>query len=313
MVTRRVVTCARQAPAAGQVLPTPSLLLAEEALPAPGPDEVLVRIVASVVDPEPLLAGAPAGIPEAAFVGTIENGSAQAGLPRGTLVAGVAPLADVAALPAGRLQPLPSDTGLSRESLALIPLLSSLVAALGDTGLTLGDRVLVAGRGLTARLAAQLAEVRTGKPPHVFTRTHGSGDEDAFRSLQKKASEFDVLIDTTADSAWWPRVLGLVGRMGRVLLLLPPGPQVHPFDFYQRVHRGSYSMLARRVPSPYRQPGTSEHDGRMIRHLLDHGLVKVDDLLSAVHVGARPSDGTAIDLRTVGEGKGLVYWFDERG
>jgi hypothetical protein len=108
-------------------------------------------------------------------------------------------------------------------------------------------------------------------------------------------------------------VLALVGRMGTVLLLVPPGPQVQPFDFYQRVHRGSFSMLTRRVPSPHRPSAASGDDSRLVQHLLDHGLVNPQGLLSVVKVRANGSSSPTIDLTTVAEGMGLVVRFDDRG
>lgn len=297
MGTRRVLACVRQARAVR------SLVVTEEVLPVPAPGEVLVQVACAVVDPEPILAGCTPDIPEGAFIGTVRTGSDSARLQPGDWVAGVGPLADFATVSADRLQPLAADAGFARDALALLPLFDSVVSALGDAGIAQGDRVLISGRGLAARLVEQVAEIHTGSAPHTLLRGDPPNRREDF--------SFDILIDTTADSSWWPRVLSLVREQGRVLLLLPPGPQVHPLDFYPAIHRRSLRLLARRVPSTGGQSTSMGEGSRIRQQLLDEGLVRLHGLLAEVRVGAQPSSSATIHLDAVAEGHGLVCWFED--
>lgn len=295
MGTRRVLACVRQARAVR------SLVVTEEVLPVPAQGEVLVQVACAVVDPEPILAGCTPDIPEGAFIGTVRTGSDSAHLQPGDWVAGVGPLADFVTVSIGRLQPLAADAGFARDAMTLLPLLASVVSALGDAGIAQGDRVLISGRGLAARLVEQVAEIHTGSAPRTLLR----GDPP------NRREDFDILIDTTADSAWWPRVLPLVREQGRVLLLLPPGPQVYPLDFYPAIHRRSLRLSARRVPSAGRQLASTGEGSRFLQRLLDEGLVRLHGLLADVRVGAQSSSGATIHLDAVAEGHGLVCWFED--
>lgn len=295
--------------------PAPRLVLAEEALLALEADVVIVRVAFAVLDTEPLLAGgAPAGgeagfVPEAAFVGTVQRGSAQdrlTGLQAGRLVVGVAPLADLTAVPAARVRPLPPEEPLPLDVAACLPIIAATSGALADAGLAVGDRVLVSGGGLTARLAAQLVEVMTGLPPQTVARPR-EGQTGVRGTAPPGVGEWDVLVEASGDPGWWAEVLPLVRRMGRVVLLIPPGPQVHSFDFYARAHRGSLTLLARRVPAVTDRPSVPPDGVGHIRRALDHGQVRLNGLLTEITV--EDSSAAPLSLDALGEGQGLRFRF----
>ncbi len=107
-----------------------------------------------------------------------------------------------------------------------------------------GERALVSGTGPIAQLAADALERLTGFPPSRVIPGPAEGTPGG-----REAPEVDVLVDTSGDAGWWVSVMSRVRRQGRVLLLLPPGERVIAFDFYDRVHRSSLTVLARRAPS----------------------------------------------------------------
>lgn len=304
MAIRRVLTCDRQSRAA------PSFVITEEGVPAQGSEQILVQVARTIVDPEPLLARSGPDVPEAAFVGTVLDGAGHAHLSRGEVVVGVGPITDVALLAPERAQPVRRAGGLGQESMALLPYVSSLIRALGDAHIGPQDKVLVSGGGLVSRVAEQLVEMCTGRPPHTLSRPGGAAD-GAVVGQGDEAKDFDVLIDTTVDSDWWPKVLPLVREQGRVLLVLPPAPLVLQFDFYPDIHRRSLSLLARMVPST---GGLCFFDdaGEMLQHLLTRGLVALTGLLSEVRVGSQLPDGVALHPEGVPRGKGLaICWSGE--
>jgi NADPH:quinone reductase-like Zn-dependent oxidoreductase len=248
-------------------------------------------------------------VPTGAFLGTVGDGAASPGLKPGDLVAGVGPLADRVSVARDRLRLLDADARSPREGLALLPVVASLVDALGSARLALGDRVCVSGQGLAARLSMQLAELSTGSPPSALSRNGGvNGTQDA--GAPHDTVGVDLLVDTTADSAWWSKALPLVREQGRVLLLLPPGPQVYPFDFYPMIHRRSLSLLARRVPGISGRPTIAQDDIRVLQHLFDRGLLAADGLLTSVRAESLGAMGSLFDLNAVGTNQGLVWWFD---
>ncbi len=159
---------------------------------------------------------------------------------------------------------------MADEFLELVLLACSIRVALRHVGLALGDRVCVSGSGPLARLTAQLAELCTGVPP---TRA-GDGPEGGAHD----GAPCDLLVDASADPSLWAAVLPRVREQGRVLLLLPPGRQVYPYDFYPMVHRRSLSLLARRVPPEPPAAGIPAgdvyaEDIQAVRHLFERGLL----------------------------------------
>lgn len=127
---------------------------------------------------------------------------------------------------------------------AVLPYIEAISMALSALEVRSGERALVSGDGQTALRAAEALERMTGL---AVLRAMPGEAEGAIGSRQ--APEVDVLVDTSGDADWWGLVLGRVRRQGRVLLLIPPGKQSVAFDFYSRVHRGSLTLLVRRVPA----------------------------------------------------------------
>jgi len=279
-----------------------SLRLVDEVLPNTDPREVRVHVACAVVDLEPIRAGRTTDIPTGAFLGRVRDGGASGDLKPGDLVIGAAPIADYVSVARDRLVPLNAAAQDPHEGLAMLPLVDTLLDALESVGLTLGDRVCVSGRGLAARLVTQLAEGATGCAPSA--PSIGTGFDDTLHpGAPGDGASVDLLIDTTADSTRWERAFPLVRPRGRILLLLPVGPQVSPFDFYPMVHRRSLSLLARRVPEIAGRRLATPDGVQVLQRLFDQGLLAADGLLA----NAR---GSVVDLDAIGMDKGLVWWFE---
>lgn len=221
-------------------------------------------------------------------------------------VVGVGPLgARITARPE-LLRPV-SLNGSPIEHELLLLYLRPLIQALTDAGISFGDRVLISGQGLVGQLAAQVTRVYTGVPPRVVQEDAetitavrvGSNDRDAERER-----DVDVLIETTADPQCWPQRLPLVRRMGRVIFLIPPGPQLHPFDFYRGIHKGSFKMRVHRVPAV---PEAGGDTGRFPLHLLETGQITTDGLLEEIRLG--PEDAEGLAFPRAGTGAGILYRF----
>lgn len=280
----------------------------KEAVPAPEAGQVLVQSVCTIVDLEPLRAGRTHEIPEGAFLGRVlETSRAENPLP-GTFVVGVGPLAEVFPVERESTLPVEGDDGTAPEHLALLPLAAAVLRAVGDADIRVADRVLVSGCGLAADLAGQAARIYAGRVTRVLPADAGSARVDA--GGLRDSGGFDVLIDTTADSSVWARSLDLLRDQGRALLLLPPGPQVYPFDFYPAVHRRSLSVLVRRVPAMDERPAAAADAIRTADRLMRQGILAARERLWAVRVGSTSSAGATGDLNEAGGAAGLLCWFD---
>lgn len=284
MGSRRVVTCIRESGAVR------ALRLAEDADFSAAPGEILVQVACGVVDLEPLRMGPTPDVPAAAFLGTVREAASPTDLKPGDLVCGVGPLAERVAVGRDNLVRLDGESQGHREHLALIPFVFPVLDALESAYLVLGERVCVAGQGLAARLSMQVAELFTGITPD--------------------AGEVDLLIDTTADAARWVEVLPSVREQGRVLLLVPPGPQVHSFDFYPMVHRRSLSLQARRVPGVGERLGGRERDIRTLLHLFGQGFLCSEGLLINIRADASDAGETLVRLDAGEARAGLAWWFE---
>lgn len=208
------------------------------------------------------------------------------------------------------LRPIALNGGpLEHAPLSLF--LGPLIVALTDAGLKFGDRVLIAGEGLVGQLAAQVTRLYTGVPPRVVTQEEFgtlAASSGSTTGNAERERDVDVLIETTADSRCWPQLLPLVRRMGRVVFLIPPGPQLHPFDFYRGIHKGSFTMRAHRVPAV---PAADLDDaGRFSLHLLETGQITVNGLLEEIDLSASEHEGLA-GLGVYARA-GLIFRFDER-
>ncbi len=265
-------------------------------------DGVVVRVSTAIVDPEPFIARTAASPPVGAFVGTIEGGPMQEALETGAAVVGIGPIGERLTLSATDVWPV-RGADVPRGALALLPFLGPIVAGLAALGVGLGDRALVSGRGLTARLAAVAMEQMTERTPARLAppREGAAGGSGG-------AAEVDVLVDTTGDTAWWGHVLLQVGKEGRALLLIPPGPQIHSFDFLPRIHRGSLSLAVRRVPSR----GDPSAAAALLSRMLADGALAPADVLGGITVGHAPAEGSP-PLHRVPEGMGLAVQFDTTG
>lgn len=277
----------------------PALVVSDEVFAAPtvGSSDMVVRTSYSLVDPEALRAGQAAGDPIGALIGTVERGSVAAGLSPGDTVVGVGPLADRVVLQPISVQRLQGSNGLGRTAQTLLPIFSAVLGALRDVRIEPGDRVMVCGGGLIARVAGRLAQISSGMPPWLFYGPQGP-DRSEGRNDPASLDAVDVLIDTTAAPALWAPALERVRREGRVLLLTPPGVHACRFDFYPGVHRRSLSLLARRVPAG-QPPLVTEDAYRLFPRFLGHGSETSEDWFVEFEAAVMPSDALPV-------GKGLV-------
>jgi hypothetical protein len=267
-------------------------------------EEVVVQAVATIVDTDPLLVGQTRELPLASFVGIVRS-DRDSDPKTGELVIGVGPPMDIVSLAPSKLQIAHHDASLPEISLALLPLVSSILIGVRNVNVRPRDRVLVSGGGLAARLTAFVLESENERLPQTVFKIGQRNPEEALSAL-RKTGDYDVLIDTTADPSWWPRVMPLVRKLGRVLLLLPPGPQLHDFNFYPDIHSASLTLLARRVPSEKWQVTFPEAERIMLQNPVSQG--HLDDLLwkvKAEHLSTETHRG-------LGKGRGLaVCWLEE--
>lgn len=274
----------------------------------PGPDapaEVLVQVACALVD-----AGRPSStvsaVQSATFVGRLHDATAAGE----SWVVGVGTLGARVAARRDLLQPV-SLAGSPIEGALFFPYLAPLITAVTDACVGFGDRVVISGEGLLGQLAAHVASLHTGASPRVITRDEsaslapsrpGTVDRTTDR---ERARDADVLIETTAEPQLWPSLLSLVRRTGRVVLVIPPGPYVHPFDFYRTIHKASLTMLVRRVPAVH---AVARDADRFLLHLLGNGLIEAAGLVEEAFPNS--ADGTARARNSTTAG-GVIYRFDQ--
>lgn len=269
------------------------------------PAEVLVRVACALVDAG-RHSSTVSAVPPATFVGRLHDATAaQEGW-----VVGVGPLGARVAARRDLLQPV-SLAGSPVEGALFLPYLAPLITAVTDAGVGFGDRVVISGEGLLGRLAAHVVSLHTGASPRVLTPDESaalaaSGPGTVDRTTDReRARDTDVLIETTAEPQLWPSLLSLVRRTGRVVLVIPPGPYVHPFDFYRTIHKGSLTMLVRRVPAVH---AAARDADRFLLHLLGSGLIEVAGLVEEAFPNS--GDGTA-HAHTGTTGGGVIYRFEQ--
>jgi hypothetical protein len=266
--------------------------------------DVLVRVAWTVVDPGVLGAGHANLLPDGVLGGVVERAPATGGLKRGDAVVGVGAPADLVSLPARSAHLLPAG-GLASPVAPLLPIYPALAAALQPPGVMPRDRVLISGEGLVSALVVRIVRVGGGTARKVDPR---GSMQDGTVAAARGDGDADVLIDTTADPRRWQRVLPRVRHEGRVVLLLPPGPRVLPFDFYPTVHRRSLSLVARRVPSAG-DPVSPEEASGLVSEFLDRARMAPADVLVDVSMEPHPSEDALIRLDAVDHDRGLlVRW-----
>ncbi|MDR7457105.1 MAG: hypothetical protein QN174_06560 [Armatimonadota bacterium] len=270
-------------------------------MPVPGLDELVVDVACAVVDLQSLRLRSDAHVPEGAFVGRAHAGGVHTGAPE-SVVVGVGPIADHVCVPRAALRVF-GACGEALDVLVLLPVMTALAAAFEAARLAFGERVCVSGDGMVARLAAQLTQVVTGRPAVMVSAIDGdsSGPADDL--------DADLIVDATADEAKWKAVLPMARERGRALLLLPGGPQVHPFDFYPTVHLKSLALVARRVPDAASWRSAPDATVEALRRLLGQRGLGADAAAVVRIPSRRLVEGTlAVEPRTTNGG--LVIWFE---
>jgi len=137
----------------------------------------------------------------------------------------------------------------------------SLVSALRQAPIELGEAVAIVGAGPLARLTAELARIGGAATVRVVAPSQ-LGDESP--------SSADVLIYVAGDWQALGEALHLVRDRGRALLLNASGPPVD-FNVYPDLHRRSLQLIGVEMP-----PGTAAAPGaQLVRHLIQAGKLKV--------------------------------------
>lgn len=214
-------------------------------LPKPGPGEILIRTVASAVSPGteralyarfpntstsfPLIPGYSAA-GEVAAVGREVRG-----LKSGDPVAGSAPHASIALLPAKEVHSVPE--GVALEEAAFVQLGVIAAQALHQGAVAPGARALILGQGIVGQLIAQMAAAagaRVASSARSLRRSNPVLQRVArVAPLGEVAGreEFDVVFEATGHPDGPSLALGMVRRGGRVVLAGSTRGVTGGFDF----------------------------------------------------------------------------------
>jgi threonine dehydrogenase-like Zn-dependent dehydrogenase len=213
--------------------------LKKEVLPHPGGDEwCVVRAMFSAVSPgtERLVAGGK--VPVAlrkemrcpymggrfpfpvkygySLVGEVAQGPAEL---RGHRVHVLHPHQDVCVVRAKDVRPLPDDLPPARATLASN--METAVTAVWDSGVTLGERVLVVGFGIVGSLIARILALGPAVELEVVEKDPDRrrlAETIGFRTSSGPAAEpYDVAFDTSGSAAGLQAAIDGVGVEGRVV------------------------------------------------------------------------------------------------
>lgn len=210
-----------------------------ETLCESGPDDVVVRTIASGVSrgterlvlegrvPESEWTGMRAPFQDGAFPFPVKYGYAAVGLVevgpealRGRLVFALHPHQDRFVVPAGAVTPVPDDVPAERAVLAAN--METALNIVWDAQIAPGDRVAVIGAGVVGLLAARLAAAIPGTEVTVADIDPGKAAIAAalgleFRPPQELPGDADVAIHASASETGLACALAVVGLEGLVV------------------------------------------------------------------------------------------------
>lgn len=256
----------------------------EEAVPDPGPGEVLVRTLHSGVSrgTEALVfrGGVPAGLratmrapyqvgdfPGPVKYGYLNVGVVEAGDPAlvGRVVFSLFPHQTAYVVPADAVTPVPADVPASRAVLA--GTVETAVNALWDAGPLVGDRVAVVGAGMVgccvARLLAGIPGVQvTLVDPDTTRRQTADALGVAFALPDEAPDGRDLVLHTSATSEGLQLSLDLLVAEGTVVDLSWYGDTQVRLDLGGRFHTDRIGIRASQVGSvaPARRNSRSSAD-----------------------------------------------------
>lgn len=289
--------------------------IVEEEIGQPGPDEVLVKTVVTLVS---------SGTEMTAFRGDFPPDSAWASYVRYPFTPGYSNVGRVARVGKSTASPALGDlvfswaphcshAVLSKDAVAkLPPRMNVREAAFGTLGqialngvrlaeIALGDCVVVAGLGPLGQLALQCARLCGAYPlvavdlfprrlevalGHGADRIVNAGREDVAKTVSEisRTRMADVVIDVTGNQEFIPQALKLLKRRGKLVILGSPRGPVH-VDFHNEVHSlglriiGAHNSMHTPVETPYSQ-WTLSRDLELFFDLLSDRRITVADLVT---------------------------------
>lgn len=251
-----------------------SVELREETIRAPGPNEVVVRALASGVSqgtelllyrgegPSPFDPSLDGGDPVAptyprrygyAWVGEVIARGPGARFGEGTRVFALAPHGDVHVLDASLVRPLPEGFSATRAVLAAN--LETAVTCAWDAGVGLGDDAVVLGGGVVGTLTAWLL-ARSGATVTIVERSEAR--RAAARALVPGAivepaavpdGAADVIVEATGDPRALDAAVAWARPEGRIVVASFYGKRRAPIDLGDAFHRRRLELRASQVSS----------------------------------------------------------------
>jgi len=300
------------------VFPEPlKVIVAEEPLRDPGPGEVLVEALFSLVSTGTELTAYTGSFPPGSAwaryvrypfkpgyssVGrVIEVGSGVEGVNVGSVVAAPAPHADRYVWRAGELVEVPS--GASPEEATFHTLAAGVMHAVRLAGVKLGESAVVVGAGLLGQLAVQFSRLSGAFPVIAVDLSDyrlelaaksgadlvvNASREDPAAAVREATGGrmADVVFEVTGDPSVLPQAIKLARGMGRLVVLSSPrGPST--LDFHDEVNSPSRVIIGTHftsqpaVETPY-YPWTWRRNRELFFRMLLSGRLSVKHLVSHV-------------------------------
>ncbi|MCY4019174.1 MAG: zinc-binding alcohol dehydrogenase [Chloroflexi bacterium] len=286
-----------------------AIRLEPDELPAPAPDEVLLRTTKTLISPGTEraimlnLPGLAVQYPKSvgySHVGEIVQVGAQVrSLKIGDRVASKSRHASHALVNERLCHQLAPD--LDDERATFFQLLATSLQALRKTRLELGEATAVLGAGLVGQLALQLARL-AGAMPVVAIDNHGGrlklahelgadhivSDADAAKdaiAASALAEGFQVVVEATGNPAALQTACDIAAHGGRIALLGSSRGATESFDFYKRVHKKGITLIGAHIDTAARlasAPGwwTLRDEQHTALKLLQNERVAVAPLIS---------------------------------
>jgi len=267
--------------------------LRREALPDPAPGWCTVRTIFSAVSPgtERLvsLGGVPAGLRKEmacpymggrfpfpvkygySLVGEVVEGPKDL---RGRAVHVLHPHQDLCAVRCEDVRPLPEGLPPARATLASN--METAVTAAWDSGVAVGERVLVVGFGVVGSLVARVLELGPGIDLEIAEARAGRrrlAESMGFRAASAPGTEsFDIAFDTSGTQAGLQTAIDAVGVEGRVVAVSWFGARPVRLDlgggFHSRRKRIIGSQVSR-IPGAMRARWDTARRTGLVFHLLE--------------------------------------------
>lgn len=278
-------------------------------MPAPAPDQLLIRTRVSLVSPgteRAFFLGLPntsqryPQYPGYSVVGEVAAvGEAVTGWQAGQRLVCAAPHAAFVTVAAERCAPVPEE--LPDEKAAFFNLASIALQGVRKARVELGEPVAVLGAGLIGLLAAQLAQLSGGLPILSIDRDErrldfarqvgvdaalpANGDLSAAVAEHCNGPGAAVVIEATGSPPAVPTAFALAVPGGRVVLLGSTRGETAQVNFYRDVHKKGLSVIGAHDivrPAHESSPGfwTKADDYRVVLKLLAWQRLTIQPLIT---------------------------------